>query len=187
MSKKRNWKKRLVSQSDLYEIGEKIRKAGKRIVFTAGAWDMLHVGQARYLADAKALGDVLVVGVSSNVAIKQVKGKHRPILDEKVRAEMLTHLKDVDLVTIIPEPSCQPSLGLLKPDVYVTVKEDWNEDYKNSKEYKTVTSYGGKVEVFDRQSPYISTTKILEKAVSSHLGDIFKDFMNLRKDPLKEK
>jgi rfaE bifunctional protein nucleotidyltransferase chain/domain len=182
-----DWKKRLISQSDLTELHEKLKTAGKKIVFTAGAWDMLHVGQVRYLKDAKAYGDVLVVGVSSNDAIRKVKGPNRPILDEKVRAEMLTHLRCVDFVTVMPEPSCQPTLGLLHPDVYVTVKEDWNENYKESKEYKTVVKYGGHVEVMDRQSPYISTTKILERAVSAQLGDTFKEFMELRKDPLKEK
>lgn len=182
-----SWKKRLIDQSDLMTLHDKLETAGKKIVFTAGAWDMLHVGQARYLQDARAKGDVLVVGVSSNSAIKKVKGPNRPILDEKVRAEMLTHLRSVDFVTIMPEPSCQPTLGLLKPDIYVTVREDWNDNYKESKEYKTVTKYGGHVDVIDRQSPYISTTKILERAVSAQLGDIFKQFMELRKDPLKDK
>jgi rfaE bifunctional protein nucleotidyltransferase chain/domain len=182
-----SWKKRLISQSDLMELHDKIKAKGKKIVFTAGAWDMLHVGQARYLQEAKDMGDILVVGVSSNSAIRKIKGPNRPILDEKVRAEMLTHLRSVDFVTILPEPSCQPTLGLLQPDVYITVKEDWNENYKESKEYKTVSKYGGEVIVVDRQSPYISTTKILERAVSAQLGDIFKDFMELRKDPLKER
>ena len=67
------------------------------------------------------------------------------------------------------------------------MKEDWNEKYKESKEYKTVNKYGGKVIVVDRQSPGISTTQILQRAVSSQLGDVFKTFMELRKDPLSEK
>jgi rfaE bifunctional protein nucleotidyltransferase chain/domain len=184
---KPSWKRRLISQSDLMEVAEKLKEKGKKVIFTAGAWDMLHVGQARYLQDARDMGDILVVGVSSNSAIKKTKGPNRPILDEKVRAEMLTHLRCVDFVTIMPEPSCQPTLGLLRPDIYVTVKEDWNENYKESKEYKTVTKYGGEVKVLDRQSPYISTTKILERAVSAQLGDTFKEFMDLRKDPLKER
>jgi rfaE bifunctional protein nucleotidyltransferase chain/domain len=182
-----NWQQRLVKQSDLTEVAEKLKKSSKKIVFTAGAWDMLHVGQVRYLQQAKDEGDVLVVGVSSNSAIRAVKGKNRPILDEMVRAEMVANLKSVDLVTIIPDPSCQPVLALLEPDVYVTVSEDWNEEYKQSKEYKTVKKYGGDVKLFKRQSPYISTTKILERAVSAQLGDIFKELNNLRKDPLREK
>ena len=132
-------------------------------------------------------GDILVVGVSSNDAIKRVKGPNKPILDEKIRAEMLTYLRSVDFVTILPEPSCTPSFGLLRPEIYITVKEDWTENYKESKEYKTVNSYGGEVIVVDRQSTAISTTKIIQRAIGGHLGDVFKDFMDLRKDPLKEK
>ena len=100
---------------------------------------------------------------------------------------MLTFLRSVDFVTILPEPSCSPTLGLLKPDVFITVKEDWTDNYKQSKEYKTVTKYGGEVIVVDRQSTAISTTKIIQRAIGGHLGDVFKDFMELRKDPLKER
>lgn len=182
-----SWKKRLVSQSDLIDLQEQLKARGKKVVFTAGSWDLIHAGQCRYLEKAKQEGDILVVGVSSNEAIKRVKGPNKPILDEKIRAEMLTFLRCVDFVTILPEPSCQPSLGLLKPDVYITVKEDWTTDYKDSKEYKTVTKYGGEVIVVDRQSTAISTTKIVQRAIGGHLGDVFKDFMELRKDPLKER
>lgn len=182
-----SWKKRLVAQSDLQDLHEKLKEAGKKIVFTAGSWDLLHVGQCRYLEKARSEGDLLVVGVSSNEAIRKVKGPNKPILDEKLRAEMLTYLRCVDFVTILPEPSCQPSLGLLKPDVYITVKEDWTENYKDSKEYKTVAKYGGEVKVVDRQSTILSTTKIVQRAIGGHLSSVFKDFMELRKDPLKEK
>lgn len=181
------WKKRLIPQSDLISLHEKLKDAGKKIVFTAGSWDLIHAGQCRYLEKAKELGDVLVVGVSSNDAIKRVKGPNKPILDEKIRAEMLTFLKSVDFVTILPEPSCVPSLGLLKPDVYVTVKEDWTSEYKDSKEYKTVTKYGGEVLVVDRQSTSVSTTQILQRAIGGALSDTLKDYMQYRKDPIKEK
>ncbi|PID32227.1 D-glycero-beta-D-manno-heptose 1-phosphate adenylyltransferase [Candidatus Saccharibacteria bacterium] len=181
------WKRRLVSQSDLLMLHEKLRKAGKKTVFTAGSWDLIHAGQCRYLERAKQHGDVLVVGVSSNDAIRRVKGPNKPILDERIRAEMLTFLKSVDYVTILPEPSCVPTLGLLQPDVYVTVKEDWTSDYKNSKEYKTVIGYGGEVLVVDRQSTSVSTTQILQRAIGGALSDTLKDFMQYRKDPIKEK
>jgi rfaE bifunctional protein nucleotidyltransferase chain/domain len=181
------WKKRLISQSDLMTLHEKLKEKGKKIVFTAGSWDLLHVGQCRYLEEARLKGDVLVVGVSSNEAIRRVKGPNKPILDEKIRAEMLTHLRAVDFVTVLPEPSCAPTLGLLKPDVFITVREDWAANYKESKEYKLVTKYGGEVEVVDRQSTALSTTKIVQRAIGGELGNIFKDFMDLRKDPLKER
>lgn len=182
-----SWKKRLISQSDLMVLGEKLREKNKKVVFTAGSWDLIHAGQCRYLEKASENGDILVVGVSSNNAIKQVKGPNKPILDEKIRAEMLTYLRCVDFVTILPEPSCQPSLGLLRPSVYVTVKEDWTDNYKDSREYKTVVGYGGEVLVVDRQSTTISTTQILQRAIGGHLSEVLKDFMQYRKEPLKEK
>ncbi|HEY1835854.1 MAG TPA: adenylyltransferase/cytidyltransferase family protein [Candidatus Saccharimonadales bacterium] len=181
------WKKRLVSQSDLMALHEQLKDKGKKVVFTAGSWDLLHVGQCRYLEEAKARGDILVVGVSGNDAIRKVKGPNKPILDEKIRAEMLTYLRSVDFVTVLPEPSCQPTLGLLQPDVFITVKEEWASNYKESKEYKTVTKYGGEVIVVDRQSTALSTTKIVQRAIGGELGNIFKDFMELRKEPLKER
>lgn len=182
-----SWKKRLISQSDLMTLHDKLKEKGKKIVFTAGSWDLVHVGQCRYLERAKEEGDVLVAGVSSNDAIRRVKGPNKPILDEKIRAEILAYLKSVDFITIIPEPSCQPTLGLLRPDVYVTVKEDWTDNYKDSREYKTVTKYGGEVKVLDRQSTSLSTTKIVQRAIGGHLGEVFKDFVELRKEPLKER
>lgn len=182
-----DWRKRLISQSDLLTLSAKLKEANKKVVFTAGSWDLIHAGQCRYLEKASQLGDILVVGVSSNDAIRKVKGPNKPILDEKIRAEMLTFLSSVDFVTILPEPSCVPSLGLLKPDVFVTVREDWTSEYKDSKEYKTVTKYGGEMLVVDRQSTSISTTQILQRAIGGHLSEVLKDFMQYRKDPLKEK
>ena len=73
------------------------------------------------------------------------------------------------------------------PDVYITVKEDWTSDYKSSKEYKTVTDYGGEVLVVDRQSTSVSTTQILQRAIGGALSDTLKDYMQYRKDPIKEK
>src|SRR6266567_4542500 len=95
------WKKRLVSQSDLMALHEKLKERDKKIVFTAGSWDLIHAGQCRYLEKAKEEGDVLVVGVSSNEAIRRVKGTTKPVLDEKIRAEMLTFLRSVDFVTVL--------------------------------------------------------------------------------------
>lgn len=181
------WKKRFISQSDLLSLRDQLKEKGKKIVFTAGSWDLMHVGQVRYLEVARSHGDILVAGVNSNDAIRKVKGPNKPILDEMVRAEMLTYLRAVDFVTIIPEPSCVPSLGLLKPDVYIIPEEEWAADYKNSKEYKTVTNYGGQVIVLPRGSTAISTTKIVQRAIGGHLGEIFKDFVDLRKTPLKDR
>lgn len=182
-----NWKSRLIKSSDLMDVGEKIRLKKKKIVYTSGAWDMLHVGQIRYLDKAKQHGDILVVGVTSNDIVRKKKGHNRPILDELIRAEMLAYVRFVDFVTIVNDESNQPAIALLKPDVYITVKEIWNEKYQESKEYKTVKSYGGEVYLIDRQSPFISTTQILKRTVGAQLNDVFKDLIKIGKKPLKEK
>ena len=182
-----NWKQRLIKPTQIEQIAQKIRAKNKTIVYTAGAWDMLHVGQVRYLQEAKKFADVLVVGVSSNQTVSTLKGPQRPIMDEKIRAEMLAYIRFVDLVTIVPQMSNQPILKLLKPDVYVTVKEDWNDGYQSSPEYKTVINYGGQVKLVNRQSPFISTTQILKKGVSAHLNEVLKDYMGDTKSPLKDK
>lgn len=187
MSPKKRLNGKFVDTTDLLDLHKKLERRKEKVVFTAGSWDLLHVGQMRYLEEAKKQGDKLVVGVNCNDAIKKVKGKNKPILDEMIRAEALTYLRAVDYVTIIPTTSCQPVLGLLKPDIYVTVGEDWNKDFKKSKEYKTVSDYGGKVKIVKRQSPYISTSSIVERVIGSQMGDLFKKYMKVRKKPLKEK
>lgn len=181
-----NWKKRLISPAQIALVGDQLRAKKKKIVYTAGAWDMLHVGQVRYLHEARKLGDVLIVGVSSNHTVSHLKGPNRPILDELIRAEMLSCLKFVDLVTIVPQPSNQPTLDHLKPDIYVTVKESWNEGYQQSPEYQTVIGYGGQVVLVDRQSPFISTTQILKKTVSAQLSEVMQDYLNSPTKPLRE-
>ena len=182
-----SWKQRLILPDKIEEVGEKIRAKNKSIVYTAGAWDMLHVGQVRYLSEAKKLADVLIVGISSNQTVSTLKGPNRPILDEKIRAEMLSYIRFVDLITIVPTLSNQPTLKQLKPDFYVTVKEDWNNGYQESPEYKTVVGNGGQVKLVDRQSPFISTTQILKKSASAQLNEVLKDFMGKEKHPLGDK
>jgi len=178
---------KFVDTADLLDLRNGLRKAKKSIVFTAGSWDLLHVGQMRYLEQAKKEGDILIVGVNSNESIRKVKGKNKPILDEMIRAEALTYMRAVDYVTIIPTASCQPILAILQPNVFVTVKEDWNKDYKETKEYKVVVEHGGKVKIVERQSPYISTTAIVERIIGANMGDMFKKFMKVRKKPLEDK
>lgn len=187
MSPKDRLNGKFVDTTDLLDLHNKLKRKKLKVVFTAGSWDLLHVGQMRYLEKAKEEGDILVVGVNSNESIRKVKGKNKPILDETIRAEALTYLRSIDYVTLIPTTSCQPILGLLEPDVYVAVGEEWNKEFGNSKEYKTVKDYGGKVKIIDRQSPYISTTSIVERIIGANMGDLFKKYMKVRKRPLKEK
>ena len=181
-------KGKVIDITELTNFRKKAKKAKRKIVYTAGSWDMIHVGQMRYLFEAKEKGDLLVVGVSTNEAIKKVKGPKKPILDEWMRAEALAFLGCVDFVTFVPMPSNQPILELLQPDIYITVIEDWNKKYKESKEYKAVTEYGGKVELVDRQSPTVSTSNIIARIAGSVIMDILKDHVPQdNAGPLKER
>ena len=96
-------------------------------------------------------------------------------------------LESVDFVTIIPIPSCQPTLEILKPDVFISVEEAYTEKIKQSKEYKTVESYGGEVKLIERQSPFVSSTKVIHRMIGSHLKDILEDYLEHSEKPIKER
>lgn len=171
---------------ELANFRKKIVKTGKKIVYTAGAWDLLHVGHMRYLSEAKEHADLLVVGVQSDEAIKKLKGPNKPVLDEWIRAEALAFLDCVDYIVINPFRTNITVIELLKPDVFITVGEDWARDYKESKEYKLVSEYGGKFNVVERQSPFISTTSIIERIISGEMGTIFEKY-NKKTKPIRER
>ncbi len=173
--------------NELSDFRKKVKKTDKKVVFTSGNWDLLHVGQMRYLNEAKKRGDILVVGVNSNAAVREVKGEGKPVLDEWIRAESLIFLECVDFVTIVPVTSCKTVIELLHPDVFITVGEEWNEEFKKSKEYKALKEHGGKVEVVDRQSPFVSTTKIMRKVVNSTLQKVFGGELREKSEPIKER
>ena len=90
----------------------------QRIVLANGVFDTLHVGHARYLAGAKAEGDLLVVAVNSDSSVRPLKGPSRPILDEQARALLVAALRSVDYVVIFPEPNVEKLLQELRPDVH---------------------------------------------------------------------
>ena len=98
---------------------EKLRSAGKKIVATNGCFDLLHIGHVRYLQAARALGDLLVVGLNGDDSVHQLKGAGRPITTQSDRAEILAALACVDLVTIFPETRATKFLAAVRPAVYV--------------------------------------------------------------------
>jgi D-beta-D-heptose 7-phosphate kinase/D-beta-D-heptose 1-phosphate adenosyltransferase len=129
----------------LEELTEEVRvlkKAGKTIVFTNGCFDLLHVGHVRYLAAAKAEGDILVVGVNSDQSVRQIKGPGRPVVPEMERSEVLASLGCVDYVTIFDEPDPLAVIESLRPDVLVK-GADWPEDGIVGKQ--VVEESGGRV------------------------------------------
>jgi rfaE bifunctional protein nucleotidyltransferase chain/domain len=180
-------KGKFIDFTDLSDFRKKIGPLKKKVVFTAGNWDLLHVGQMRYLTEAKTYGDILVVGCQSNDAIRKVKGPNKPILDEWIRAETLAFLRCVDFITINPKPSSKPVLELLQPDTFITVGEDWAKDYKLSPEYRVVNAYGGKIIVVDRQSPFVSTSKVMERIIGGELSELLKKYDMKKLKPIKER
>src|SRR6476620_8919855 len=94
---------KVIELEDLSDRCEKLRSAGKKIVATNGCFDLLHVGHVRYLQAARALGDVLVVGLNGDGSVHELKGAGRPITTQSNRAEILAALESVDLVTVFPE------------------------------------------------------------------------------------
>jgi rfaE bifunctional protein nucleotidyltransferase chain/domain len=100
-------------------LGERLRAAGQRVVFTNGCFDLLHVGHLRYLQSARELGDVLVVGVNSDESVRRLKGPARPLVAAEERAELLAGLSCVDYVTIFSEDLPVAAIRLLRPAVHV--------------------------------------------------------------------
>ena len=98
---------------------QRLRAAGRRLVFTNGVFDLLHVGHVRYLSQARALGDALVVAINSDRTVRELKGPDRPIFDQAERAEILAALRVVDYVTIFDDVSPRSLIAELLPDVLV--------------------------------------------------------------------
>ena len=126
----------------LEALGDALRHEERRIVFTNGHFDLLHVGHLRYLQAARGLGDVLVVGVNDDAVTTARKGPSRPILPEDERAELLAGLRCVDYVTIFHEPTAERTVALLRPDVYVK-GGDYGPGGADLPEARVVAEYGG--------------------------------------------
>jgi len=135
------------------------RRAGRRVVFTNGVFDLLHPGHVRYLQDARTLGDLLIVGVNADASVRRNKGAGRPINNEGERAEIVAALACVDAVVIFPEDTPAEIIRLAQPDVLVK-GADWPADQIVGRD--TVEARGGRV-VRIPVEPGYSTTAILDR------------------------
>jgi len=136
----------------------------KKIVFTNGCFDILHLGHIEYLAKARDLGSVLVIGLNSDDSVHRIKGPHRPLNNEHARAMILASLSFVDAVTIFEEETPYELIKLVRPDFLVKGK-DYKEHEIVGSDF--VKSYGGKIVTIDMVKGY-STSQLIEKARKLH-------------------
>ena len=122
-----NAAEKVIDRNTLKEKVDSLRKAGKRVVFTNGCFDLIHLGHIRLLEKAKEKGDCLVVAVNSDSSVRQIKEPGRPVMPEGQRAEVVAALGCVDWVTIFAEPDPLVLIRLLKPNVLVK-GTDWSEE-----------------------------------------------------------
>jgi D-glycero-beta-D-manno-heptose 1-phosphate adenylyltransferase len=110
---------KILPLEDAYRVIKGHKARGERVVFTNGCFDLVHPGHTRYLADARKLGDVLIVAVNSDLSVRSLKGDGRPIFPQKERAELLAALEAVDYVTIFDDPTPQAVIARMVPHVLV--------------------------------------------------------------------
>jgi len=152
---------KILSLDDLIVEREKLRQAHRRVVFTNGCFDLLHPGHVRYLQQARALGDALIIALNSDRSVRELKGPSRPILDENERAEVMAALGCVDYVTIFDDPTPRRVISRLLPDVLVK-GGDWSLETIVGRE--EVEAAGGRV----LSLPFMegsSTTDVIERIV----------------------
>jgi rfaE bifunctional protein nucleotidyltransferase chain/domain len=135
------------------------KSRGARIVLANGCFDVLHAGHIRYLAGARALGDLLVVAINADAQVVRLKGDGRPILPERERAEVVASLEMVDLVTVFEEPTVTELLLAIKPDIHAKGTDYTTETVP---ERDVVRSYGGSVQIVGDPKDH-STSAILTK------------------------
>jgi len=151
---------KIIPIAQAFELVDELKRSGKRIVFTNGCFDLLHPGHTRYLSEARALGDVLIVAVNSDRSVRALKGPERPIFPELERAEILAALRSVDYVTIFDELTPQSIIARMLPPVLVK-GGDWglNEIVGRAE----VEAAGGKV-VAIPITPGFSTSSLIQAA-----------------------
>jgi D-beta-D-heptose 7-phosphate kinase/D-beta-D-heptose 1-phosphate adenosyltransferase len=145
--------------NELKEIINELKTTGKKIVFTNGCFDIIHAGHVHYLTQAKALGDVLIIGLNSDESVQRLKGNKRPINDQQARATVLSAFACIDYIVIFEEDTPYNLINHIKPDVLVK-GGDWQPDEIVGADI--VRSYGGEIKSLDF-IPARSTSDIINK------------------------
>jgi rfaE bifunctional protein nucleotidyltransferase chain/domain len=153
----------VLTRNDLVKVREELKKAGKRVVFTNGCFDIIHRGHVDYLAKARELGDALVIGVNTDASVKRLKGPDRPIVQEDDRAVVLAALEVVDFVCLFDEDTPYELIRALVPDILVK-GGDWSVGNIVGKDI--VEAAGGAVHSI-QFLPNRSTTNIIQKIIQT--------------------
>jgi D-glycero-beta-D-manno-heptose 1-phosphate adenylyltransferase len=159
---------KIVELDELSNRCEKLRSAGKKIVATNGCFDLLHVGHVRYLQAARALGDLLVVGLNGDRSVHDLKGAGRPITTQHDRAEILAAMGCVDLITIFPEIRATKFLAAVRPAVYVK-GGDYTSETLNEEERAKLKEMEAAIRVIPFETGY-STSGLIEQICKSRSG-----------------
>jgi rfaE bifunctional protein nucleotidyltransferase chain/domain len=152
---------KILDAQELARRAAQLKAAGRKLVFTNGCFDLLHVGHVRYLAAARALGDALAVGINGDQSVRTLKGSGRPINNERDRAEVLAALESVDLVTIFPEARATRLIELIRPDIYVK-GGDYTPETLNAEERDALDKVGTEVSIIPFESGY-STSRLIQR------------------------
>lgn len=155
---------KLQTMESLKYIVKDLKEKGKKIVFTNGCFDLLHIGHITSFKEAKKYGDILIVAVNSDRSVKRNKGDLRPIISEKDRIAMICEVECVDYVILMDDKTPENLIKFLKPNISVK-GEDWKD--KIVPEKKTLESYGGELK-FIKAVSNVSTTKIIEKILKAY-------------------
>lgn len=162
--------RKIVAFKELSDRCEKLRSAGKKIVATNGCFDLLHVGHVRYLQAARALGDLLIVGLNGDHSVQELKGAGRPITTESDRAEILAALECVDLVTIFPEIRATKFLAIVRPAFYVK-GGDYTSQTLDQEERAALEKIGAAIHLIPFEPGY-STSRLIEQICKRKSGEM---------------
>ena len=178
---------KIKTRESLKKLCQSLRSQGRTIGFTSGVFDLIHAGHVDYLQKAKAMCDVLIVGVNSDTSVRKYKGEGRPIVGEAQRVKVVAALESVDYVFIFSERRNKKNIELLKPDYYIKAG-----DYKPSEltSKNIVEQYSGKVHIIPIEEE-ISTSTLIEKKRNMSVGqsEQFVDkggAVHIRRRPLKQ-
>src|SRR5437867_1092449 len=156
-----NFREKIIPFDQLSDWRRAVRASGRKLVVTNGCFDLLHLGHVTYLDAARNQGDLLLVGVNGDQAVRELKGPDRPVNTETDRASVLAALQGVDAVCIFAERAATRFLSMAQPDVYVK-GGDYTLETLNPEERSTVESAGGKI-ILLPLVPGKSTTALLQK------------------------